>query len=60
MQPHLKYAQIRPGHRTEGDGGGIIDLYRMPDFLDALAALKRSGALTKEEWKRVDAWLNQY
>lgn len=60
MQPHLKYAQIRPGHRTEGDGGGIIDLYRMPDFLDALAALKRSHALTKEEWKQVDAWLNQY
>lgn len=25
-----------------------------------MTALKRSGALTKEEWKRVDAWLNQY
>lgn len=60
MQPHLKYAQIRPGHQTEGDGGGIIDLYRMPDFLDALTALKCSRALTKEEWKQVDAWLEQY
>lgn len=60
MQPHLKYAQIRPGHQTESDGGGIIDLYRMPDFLDALAALKRSHALTKEEWKQVDAWIQQY
>lgn len=60
MQPHLKYAQIRPGHQTEGDGGGIIDLYRMPDFLDALTALKRSRALTKEEWKQVDAWMEQY
>lgn len=60
MQPHLKYAQIRPGHRPESDGGGIIDLYRMPDFLDALTTLKRSKALTKEEWKQVDAWLTQY
>ena len=60
MQPHLKYAQIRPGHRTEGDGGGIIDLYRMPEFLEALTALKCSNALTAEEWKQVDAWLNQY
>ena len=51
MQPHLKYAQIRPGHRTEGDGGGIIDLYRMPEFLEALTALKCSNALTAEEWK---------
>lgn len=49
MQPHLKYAQIRPGHRTEGDGGGIIDLYRMPEFLEALTALKCSNALTAEE-----------
>ena len=60
MQPHLKYAQIRPGHRTEGDGGGIIDLYRMPEFLEALTALKCSNALTAEEWKQVGAWLNQY
>lgn len=60
MQPHLKYAQIRPGHRTESDGGSIIDLYRMPDFLDALTALKCSRALAKEEWKQVDAWLEQY
>lgn len=60
MQPHLKYAQILPGHQTEGSGGGIIDLYRMPDFLDALTALKHSKALTKEEWKQVDAWLQQY
>ena len=60
MQPHLKYAQIRPGHRTEGDGGGIIDLYRMPEFLEALAVLKCSNALTAEEWKQVDTWLNQY
>lgn len=60
MQPHLKYAQIRPGRQTESDGGGIIDLYRMPDFLDALAVLKRSRALAKEEWTQVDAWLRQY
>ncbi|MFR4417130.1 MAG: alginate lyase family protein [Akkermansia sp.] len=60
MQPHLKYAQIRPGNRTEGGGGGIIDLYRIPEFLEALTALKCSNALTAEEWKQVDAWLNQY
>lgn len=60
MQPHLRYAQIRPGHQAESDGGGGIDLYRMPDFLDALTVLKRSEALTKEEWKQVDAWLKQY
>lgn len=60
MQPHLKYAQIRPGHGTEGDGGGIIDLYRMPEFLEALTTLKPSHALTEEEWKQVDAWLSQY
>ena len=32
----------------------------MPEFLEALAVLKCSNALTAEEWKQVDAWLNQY
>lgn len=60
MEPHLKYAQIRPNDSAEGDGGGIIDFYRMPDFLDALQVLKGSPALTGDEWKQVDAWLREY
>ena len=60
MEPHLKYAQIYPGSLAESAGGGIIDLYRLPEFLDAVEVFRNSAALTPLEWKVLEKWLAEY
>ncbi len=60
MLPHLKYSQIRPGHNTSGQGGGIIDLSNLPHFLASVSLLDRSEALTPAEWQAFDQWLRDY
>lgn len=60
MNPHLIYAQIRPGHEKQGIGGGIIDFHDMMYFLQDIEQLKKSPALSKEEWEKVDDYLTLY
>lgn len=61
--PHAAPSEICPNSPRKPDGRRRRRHHRpLPHsrFLEALTALKCSNALTAEEWKQVDAWLNQY
>lgn len=60
MRPHLEFSQIRIGRGTRGNGGGIIDMAPFAQTLEALAHLRKSGAMDEREWAVVHAWLRDY
>lgn len=61
MNPHLRYAQVRPGHEdTEPAGWGLIEMKDMYFFLDAVRLLERSGALGADDLAAFRQWLSEY
>jgi len=61
MNPHLRYAQVRPGHNDEeGAGYGIIELKDFYFFLDAVRLVERTGAFGEEDGEAFRAWLGSY
>ena len=59
MNPHLRYAQAVLGV-NEGRGIGIIDTRHIPQLVDALRLLERSGEWPAAEQATVTAWLRDY
>ena len=61
MHPHLRYAQVRMGHRgNEGTSFGIIEMKDLYYALDAVRILERSGALTEQDMVGMREWLARY
>ena len=61
MNPHLRYAQVRMGHRdNEGSSFGIIEMKDLYYVLDAVRLLGHSGALGAAELESVRDWLDDY
>ena len=61
MNPHLRYAQVRPGHNAgEGSGFGIIEMKDLYFFLDAVRLLERSGAFNEDDRSAFAQWLKDY
>lgn len=61
MNPHLDYAQVRPGYRgSKGTGSGIIEMKDLYYFLDAVRLLRDAGGLSGEEWAALHDWFTRY
>lgn len=60
MNPHLKYAQVAPGHHNdEGRCYGIIDTYAFVEMLEAVQLLEKSEAFTSKDQKALKAWFGK-
>jgi hypothetical protein len=59
MNPHLLYAQVRPGH-SEVQGFGVIEMKDLYFLLDAVRILERAGALDAADSAGLRAWLGEY
>lgn len=60
MNPHLKYAQVAPGHQNdEGRCYGIIDTYSFVEMLEAVQLLEKSDAFTPKDQKALKAWFGK-
>jgi hypothetical protein len=59
MNPHLRFAQAVLGV-NEGRGIGIIDTRHLPQLVDALRLLERSGEWPAAERATVTTWLRDY
>ncbi len=61
MSPHLKYAQVRMGHKkNNGTSRGIIETKDMYFYLDAVRILYSAGAINHESLNDFKAWLSNY
>jgi len=61
MTPHLRYAQVRPGHDMDPVSGfGVIELKDLYFFLDAARLLQRADVLTARELDTFRDWLASY
>ncbi|MBS4176692.1 alginate lyase family protein [Lederbergia citrea] len=61
MSPHLKYAQVRMGHKKNtGTSRGIIELKDMYFYLDAVRILYSAGAIAQESLNSFKEWLSNY
>lgn len=58
MNPNMAHAQATPGINT-GRGTGIIDTRVMVNVVDAIALLRRSGALTESEYQDLQLWFGE-
>jgi len=59
MNPNLLYAQAIKGRFT-GRGIGIIDTIQLMEVVEALIALEKSGAISKEEVVGIRNWFEDY
>lgn len=60
MNPHLKYAQVAPGHENdEGRCFGIIDTYSFVEMLEAVQLLEKSPSFTQKDQKALKAWFSK-
>ncbi|WP_195654644.1 alginate lyase family protein [Bacteroides sp. 1001136B_160425_E2] len=60
MNPHLKYAQVAPGHgNDEGRSFGIIDTYSFVEMLEGVQLLEKSAAFSKKDQKALKAWFSK-
>lgn len=59
MNPHLRFAQLIPGH-SDVRGTGIIDARFLPDICNAVGLLRGSDAWTQQDDRAWDAWLSDY
>ena len=61
MNPHLRYAQVRPGHDgDEGQASGIIEMSDLYYLLDGVRLLERARCLSNEEVQQLRSWLAAY
>ncbi len=61
MRPHLRYAQIRPGHnRNIGPCSGLIELKDFFYYLDAVRLMASEGALEPPTLAAFNHWLADY
>ena len=59
MNPHLRYAQFRPG-KNEGGKSGLIDSRDLVDVVDAAGLLAGLAAWTRSDQQGLQAWFRQY
>lgn len=60
MNPHLKYAQVAPGHNNDlGRCYGVIDTYSFVEMLEAVQLLERSKSFTAKDSEQLKAWFGQ-
>lgn len=60
MNPHLKYAQVAPGHHNDlGRCYGVIDTYSLVEMLEAVQLLEKSKSFTAEDSKQLKAWFGK-
>ena len=60
MNPHLKYAQVAPGHNNDlGRCYGVIDTYSFVEMLEAIQLLEKSHSFTPKDLKQLKAWFDQ-
>ncbi|TPW27606.1 alginate lyase family protein [Pararhizobium mangrovi] len=61
MNPHLDYAQVRPGHdRNRGSSSGIIETKDFYFFLDAMRILGPTGVLSATDLATFETWLERF
>lgn len=60
MNPHLKYAQVAPGHNHDlGRCYGVIDTYSFIEMLEAVQLLEQSKVWNSKDSKALKAWFNK-
>ncbi len=60
MNPHLKYAQVAPGHNNDlGRCYGVIDTYSLVEMLDAVQLLEKSRSFTSKDSEQLKKWFGQ-
>lgn len=60
MNPHLKYAQVAPGHgNDEGRSFGIIDTYSFVEMLEGVQLLETSAVFSKKDQKSLKTWFEK-
>jgi hypothetical protein len=61
MNPHLEFAQVRPGHNgNRGNPAGMLDSRGLTNVVDALRMLDDSPALTASERETVREWFGTF
>lgn len=61
MNPHLKYAQVRLGHRNnQGAHTGVIEMKDFYYFLDAVRLVQQAEVLHESEQTAFREWLEAY
>lgn len=61
MNPHLKFAQVRPGRDwRHGSKSGVIELKDLYFFLDAMRILRASTAWSETDEEGFRSWLKTY
>lgn len=61
MTPHLRFAQVRPGHNNnEGHCSGIIEFKDIYYYLDAVRVLESSGQISSSSVAAFRSWLREY
>jgi len=61
MNPHLAYAQVRPGHNNDqGSNSGIIEMKDLYYFIDALRMLIREDCFSSAEYAGLQNWFEKY
>eukprot|EP01134_Creolimax_fragrantissima_P003404 CFRG3404T1 len=64
MNPHLKFAQLRKGHKKDITNGGfqsgIIETKDMYFVLDTVRLVHRSGKLSVAEYRKVQSWTAEF
>ncbi|KNC75273.1 hypothetical protein SARC_12199, partial [Sphaeroforma arctica JP610] len=64
MNPHMKFAQLRTGHKKDiingGFQSGIIETKDLYFVLDTVRLIHRSGKLSAAEYKQVQTWTGAF
>lgn len=61
MNPHLKYGQVRMGHKNNlGSPTGLIEMKDMYFYLDAVKFLHLANAISKQTLDQFRKWLGKY
>ena len=61
MNPHLRYSQVRMGHRNnQGSNSGLIETKDFYFLLDAIRLLEQSGYWTSQDREDLQSWLSEF
>lgn len=60
MNPHLKYAQMIKNNPEVPEGQGIIDVYDLPEVLDAITLMVPLGVLSADDLQELKKWFGAY
>jgi hypothetical protein len=60
MNPHLRFSQVRLGHRDKGTAAGIIEFKDLYYLLDAVKMLRAMDAIDGRTDAELLAWLEAY